>query len=1157
MALDLTLYHNSQTNYNDELGNGWSWSYDIYVNNLSANPIVHWGDGTSVPYSASGGSGGTTSGPTPIGGGTAGGTTSSTYTAPTGIYDSLVKNADSTWTVTKKDGTKYYFNAAGFCYRIQDRKGNAISLTLNSGNYVTRITDPTGRYININVDASGDFQSATDHTGRTWTFVRNTSDDLVQVNFPSLDGQAYGDSYTYNTGHDILTHTDKRGKVWNFSYFTDGSISTESDPLNNTTTYTYGSSYTEVKNPLNGIERHNYSSGVLASVVDEAGFSTSYTTRDANKNPTTVVDKRGKTWRYTFDSKGNQLSVTDPLNGVRSFVYDAYGHTTLTRDALGHEVQIAYDGQGNAVTVTDGLGRVRATNSFDSYGQLTSYTNGSNATWSLEYDLNGNVGAVTDPTGVRVTASYDALGNPLSSRDGMGADTTYVYDAWGRLLSKTEPGGSAWVTTYDAEDHPVVATDSLNHTSRYTFDAAGRPLTITDAKGYVETYGYDAAGNKTSLVNGRGKTTSWTYTPRGERRSVTLPDGATDQWSYDGEGNVTAHTNAQNETVYYGYDDAERKVLVDYPSGTDTVFSFDAADRQTSLVDATGTTTWSFDAANQLTRFASPQGATTYSYDAGARRSGMVDASGTTTYTYDLAGRLATLQNAQSETTRFSYDAAGRPLSQTAANGVVSTFGYDGRSRANSIVHKNSGGTTLAQESYVYDGQGNLTSRTANGVVTSFGYDALDQLISETRTGYAASYTYDGNGNRLSKAVNGSTETYTYDDGDKLLSIALGSATKSFGYDAAGRTTSIRDAGGSTALSYDADGRLTRIVLPNGQVDSFAYNGLDARVSKTDSTGSYAFRRDGALPTDTVLGDGKATYTPGVSERRNGVSSFGHADRLGTLSLETSATQVKLSQIAYDAFGVALSGSKASPFGFAGQYGYQEDPDAGLKLLGRRYYAPQFGRFLTRDPEMIGSNLYEYAGNNPLKYVDPAGEDWRTWGAIGGGIIGGILGGPPGAALGAGLGGAAGSYWGDGDDLGTAIVNGTIDGVLTYVGGKLILKAGAVIGERLAARAAARLFSATTKKLQHIFSGHAGEFGLGGNWNKAIGEQLERILEAIVRSPKSLTRNILFRGKPAKIYIQPGSNLMVVVDQVTGEVIAAWKLSAAQLKYLLTRGTLN
>ena len=40
-----------------------------------------------------------------------------------------------------------------------------------------------------------------------------------------------------------------------------------------------------------------------------------------------------------------------------------------------------------------------------------------------------------------------------------------------------------------------------------------------------------------------------------------------------------------------------------------------------------------------------------------------------------------------------------------------------------------------------------------------------------------------------------------------------------------------------------------------------------------------------------------------------------------------------------------------------------------------RYYSPQLGRFISRDPIGIagGINLYSYVANNPLKYTDPTG----------------------------------------------------------------------------------------------------------------------------------------------------------------------------------------
>ncbi len=45
---------------------------------------------------------------------------------------------------------------------------------------------------------------------------------------------------------------------------------------------------------------------------------------------------------------------------------------------------------------------------------------------------------------------------------------------------------------------------------------------------------------------------------------------------------------------------------------------------------------------------------------------------------------------------------------------------------------------------------------------------------------------------------------------------------------------------------------------------------------------------------------------------------------------------------------------------------------------GARYYDPELGRFLTRDPKG-GINQYSYCNNNPMKYVDPDGCEFTNW----------------------------------------------------------------------------------------------------------------------------------------------------------------------------------
>ena len=65
--------------------------------------------------------------------------------------------------------------------------------------------------------------------------------------------------------------------------------------------------------------------------------------------------------------------------------------------------------------------------------------------------------------------------------------------------------------------------------------------------------------------------------------------------------------------------------------------------------------------------------------------------------------------------------------------------------------------------------------------------------------------------------------------------------------------------------------------------------------------------------------------------------------------------------------------------------GKERDTESGNDYFGARYYASSMGRFLSPDPINLTEerllnpantlNKYAYAANNPLKYVDPDGED--------------------------------------------------------------------------------------------------------------------------------------------------------------------------------------
>lgn len=77
--------------------------------------------------------------------------------------------------------------------------------------------------------------------------------------------------------------------------------------------------------------------------------------------------------------------------------------------------------------------------------------------------------------------------------------------------------------------------------------------------------------------------------------------------------------------------------------------------------------------------------------------------------------------------------------------------------------------------------------------------------------------------------------------------------------------------------------------------------------------------------------------------------------------------------------------------------GKELDDETGLYYYGARYYKPELGRFVQADALRGGIqdpgslNRYTYVKNNPLKYIDPTGNDWEELKDLSRGIADGVV----------------------------------------------------------------------------------------------------------------------------------------------------------------------
>jgi RHS repeat-associated protein len=766
--------------------------------------------------------------------------------------------------------------------------------------------------------------------------------------------------------------------------------------------------------------------------------------------PVSETNALSQTTTRTFHSTfGSLLTETDP-NGivVANTEYDAFGRAVRSTNADGTYSTLSFELASSGVDPR-------------SKTSTTTYHYGSNNTLirgcGVYYDVFGRAineycHSLTGSGYDANTRGFDALGRvswegmPFHANSGYeytpAYSTTYAYDLNGRIAQVSRPQSQSVstpaTTTFAYAGRTQTITDPQGKVTTKILDAKGQMRRSQDHNGYYQNFAYDAAGSLKEVTDSLSNTlftASYSYGIRPFQTNTNDMDMGSWAYDYNSLGELVGWSDAKSQTFSQTYDALSRVTSRTEAEGTTTfTYGTSAGSHNIGRLASVSMTGYSESLSYDSIGRPSNRSITTdqtYDIDYAYTNQGLVDTvtyptSTSSTrvkvkygYAYGLLQSVTDWTSGSAGTVYWTANAQnvrGQTTQETLGNGVVTNRSFDAVTGLMSSVQSAvGGGTTLQNQSYLYDLIGNVTQRQENtqGLTENFYYDNLYRLdYSQLNSSTNLDLAYDAMGNITNRTdVNGNA-TWTYHSTKKHAVATTGSGGASYGYDANGNMTSragqtiswssynyatgLATATESTVFYYGPDRQYYKQIYtgPSGTETTHYVGGLLEKVYDGSTTDwRHQIRAGGKV---VAVVSRKSTSTNAVY--------YPLEDHQGSGSTLTDASGTNLVRQSYNAFGLPRdgadwdgavpSGDKTTINGISrrGYTGHSMLGDMGLIHMNGRVQDAITGRFLSPDPTIPhpahtqSYNRYAYVRNNPLSFIDPSGfADGYYWPHMGAG----------------------------------------------------------------------------------------------------------------------------------------------------------------------------
>jgi RHS repeat-associated protein len=639
----------------------------------------------------------------------------------------------------------------------------------------------------------------------------------------------------------------------------------------------------------------------------------------------------------TTDANGNQKqtyrNVREQVTSVKEFYTPDGGATQVLWTSY------AYDPLKQLVEVVDAAGNMTSI-SYDNLGRRTVLDNPDTGRTETVYDLASNPVAL-------ITANLRAQGQQIS----------YDYDALNRLTSITYPNFPENNVAYTYG--PPGAGENR----------AGRITLVQDQAGSEELF-YGKLGEMIrevrTVVGFTGAapatyTTEYVFDTFGRLQSLTYPDGEVLTYRYDSGGLLQQATGLKGPNTYpyiqrLEYDKFEQRAFLEVGNGVQTQYTYDPLNRRLANLNA------GLDAASPFQNLG---------------------------YTYDNVGNVLELNN---EVPVPAPPVFGGPVTQA--------FVYDDLYRlvgASGTYEYAPGKTNQYNLSQEYDHIHNIVSKQqTNDIVQPSG-----RLIRQQKTSYSFEYAYDGPQPHAATHIDNRTFTYDANGNQTGWTHDLNGTRRTIVWDDENRIQSVFDNGHQKAYKYDDQGER---VLKRGPQGETAYVNQYFVIRNRQIGSKHIYAGETRLVSKLMM------QNQDVLEKDQ---YFYHPDHLGSSNYVTDADGKLYEHIQYFPFGetwvLEASNTQRTPYLFTSK---ELDEETGLYYFGARYFDPRTSLWQSPDPELsrylperdfqhtqramtpsgvpqpladelsslggvyntLNLNLYGYAHQNPLLFVDPDGR---------------------------------------------------------------------------------------------------------------------------------------------------------------------------------------